>query len=271
MQFLQSALSQTAPFTIGICFAVFGSAHAEDTGADEESILELTLGGGLGYEPDYEGSDDYELSLIPHAELSLYGGLASLSIGGLEAALPIGDHVFIGAGLGYDDGRDDDENIALNGLGDVDGTWIGSIGAGLALDPFSLALILNHDLGDSHEGYTVDLEAGYEIELIEDQVKLELGTNTTWASANYNEAYFGISASQAAASGLGQFDADAGFKSAGIGIGAGYALTDYAYLELELGYSRLLGDAADSPIVDDLGDPNQFSAGLILALQFGLL
>ena len=34
------------------------------------------------------------------------------------------------------------------------------------------------------------------------------------------------------------------------------------------GYTRMLGDAADSPIVDDAGDANQFRAGVLVNYTF---
>jgi outer membrane scaffolding protein for murein synthesis (MipA/OmpV family) len=33
-------------------------------------------------------------------------------------------------------------------------------------------------------------------------------------------------------------------------------------------YKRLLGDAADSPVVDDEGDPNQFVGAMLLIYRF---
>jgi MipA family protein len=33
-------------------------------------------------------------------------------------------------------------------------------------------------------------------------------------------------------------------------------------------HARLLGDAADSPIVDDVGDANQFCGGALINYQF---
>jgi outer membrane scaffolding protein for murein synthesis (MipA/OmpV family) len=256
--------------TFGLGLIIAGPAIAEER-VEEEIILDLSVGGGVAYAPDYEGSDDYELALIPYAELSLYDGLATLSPGGLEVTAPLGSNIFVGAGLGYDGGRDEGDNDALNGLGDVDGSFIGSISGGLALGPAQLGLTFTHDLGSGHEGYTVDLDANTGFEIIEDKANISLGVGATWASKNYTEAYFGISAAQAAASGLNQFNTSAGLKSSGVRAGAGYALTDYASLQLELGYLRLLGDAADSPIVDQLGSQDQFFTGLVLALRLGLL
>ncbi|MGI9507582.1 MAG: MipA/OmpV family protein [Geminicoccaceae bacterium] len=269
-------LTVLVAIALGSGLAVMSLASAEEAATDEdEAILNLTLGAGVGYEPDYEGSDDYEVSPFPFVELNAFGGLASLSIGGLRALLPLTDHAFVGAGVGYDFGRDEDDNDALEGLGDVDGSVFGQLVGGYALDPLSFALIVSGDIGDiggkGHEGYTVDVQAGYEVELIEDKAGLSFGTGLTWASENYTEAFFGVSAAQAAASGLDQFDTEAGFKSAGVELGASYRLTDSVGLQLELGYSRLLGDAADSPIVADEGSPNQFSTSLVLTVGFDLL
>ncbi len=275
MQRMQSKypLTVLVAIALGSGLAVVSPASAEEAATEEdEAILNLTLGAGAGYEPDYEGSDDYEVSPFPFVELSAFGGLASLSIGGLQAFLPLTDHAFVGAGVGYDFGRDEDDNDALEGLGDVDGSVFGQLVGGYAFDPLSFALIVSGDIGGKgHDGYTIDVQAGYEVELIEDKAGLSFGTGLTWASANYTEAFFGVSAAQAAASGLDRFDTEAGFKSAGVELGASYRLTDSIGLQLELGYSRLLGDAADSPIVADEGSPNQFSTSLVLTVGFDLL
>ena len=51
-----------------------GAAGAEETlpSAPDttESHWEFTLGGGVGYAPDYEGSDDYEIKLLPRVEIT---------------------------------------------------------------------------------------------------------------------------------------------------------------------------------------------------------
>jgi outer membrane scaffolding protein for murein synthesis (MipA/OmpV family) len=33
-------------------------------------------------------------------------------------------------------------------------------------------------------------------------------------------------------------------------------------------YKRLVGDAEDSPVVDDAGDPNQFTAGILVVYHW---
>lgn len=47
-----------------------------------------------------------------------------------------------------------------------------------------------------------------------------------------------------------------------------YQMTERVQIGLVARYARLLGDAADSPIVDEEGDPNQFFGGLLVGLVF---
>lgn len=238
--------------------------------ADDETLLDLTLAGGVAYGPDYEGSDDYELSLVPYIELSALDGLASISLDGAQAYLPLSDDVAIGVGLSYDGGRDEDDNDDLDGLGDIDDSVIGSISAIAALGEAQIGLIFSHSLGGDVEGYTIDLTLGHEVEVIEDRFEVELEAGVTWTSKDHLDTYFGIDAGQAGASGLDETDVEAGFKSAGVEITGNYYLTDWLGLGLGVEYQRLLDDAADSPIVADEGSPHQFSALAYVAVEFGL-
>ena len=54
----------------------------------------------------------------------------------------------------------------------------------------------------------------------------------------------------------------------GLEFGAEYAWSDRITLYGDAGYRRLVGDAADSPIVKRAGSENQFTAGLGLTYRF---
>lgn len=92
--------------------------------------------------------------------------------------------------------------------------------------------------------------------------------STAYGSDDYMDAYFSVTPAQAAASAasLPSFDADAGFKNVSLELGADYRLTDRWTVTSKLGYSRLLGDAADSPVT---AARNQWSGGLGLTYTFG--
>lgn len=99
--------------------------------------------------------------------------------------------------------------------------------------------------------------------------QLTVGPRATWGSEDYMQTYFGVSASEAAAPGssLSEYDIGAGFQSVGISARASYDLTESTTLHIQGGWERLIGDAADSPIVEE-GDANQFSIGAGLSYEF---
>ncbi|HSA82816.1 MAG TPA: MipA/OmpV family protein, partial [Geminicoccaceae bacterium] len=84
---------------------------------------------------------------------------------------------------------------------------------------------------------------------------------------DYMSSYFGIDAADAARSGLDQFNADEGFKDVSVGGALTYRY-DRLSVSLLANYARLIGDAADSPVVDDAGDENQFFGGALVNYTF---
>jgi len=83
--------------------------------------------------------------------------------------------------------------------------------------------------------------------------------HVTWASDNYMESFFGVSEKESVRSGLRRFDVDSGVKDVGIELTSGTRFLKNWKIGFSLQYKRLLGDAADSPIVDD---KNQYLAGM---------
>jgi outer membrane scaffolding protein for murein synthesis (MipA/OmpV family) len=81
-------------------------------------------------------------------------------------------------------------------------------------------------------------------------------------------SYFGIDASNAARSGLDQYNADAGFKEVNFGGTLTYRFLGRSSVTALATYTRLTGDAADSPVVDDVGDANQFFGGALIDYRF---
>jgi outer membrane protein len=110
----------------------------------------------------------------------------------------------------------------------------------------------------------VELSVGANLPFKKPLVSVALGT--TWASDDYMESFFGISSTQSANSGLKTYDADAGIKDISLSMTAGYPLTNRWRLGGKVEYKRLVGDAADSPVVED---ENQFLAGIGISYHFG--
>lgn len=94
------------------------------------------------------------------------------------------------------------------------------------------------------------------------------GVESTYASKDYMDEYFSINAGDSARSGLSTFNADDGFKDVGVDANLTYQFTNNWSATGTLKYTRLLGDAADSPVTDNNGDENQLFGGLLINYTF---
>jgi outer membrane protein len=113
------------------------------------------------------------------------------------------------------------------------------------------------DVTEGNDGSIVRLRAGYRIPLSRTWI-LSVNAYTTWADNDYMATYFGVDPRDSARSGLEEYDADSGFKDIGITVPLRYGASEHWSIMGVSGYKRLIGDAADSPIVKDEGDKNQF-------------
>ena len=90
----------------------------------------------------------------------------------------------------------------------------------------------------------------------------------TFANDNYMETYFGVTDAQSSSSGLRKFKAESGMKDVSAGANFIYPIDRHWSMITFLSFSRLLNDAANSPLVKDLGPKNQFWLGLGAAYRF---
>ena len=82
------------------------------------------------------------------------------------------------------------------------------------------------------------------------------------------KSYFGITSAQSSSSGLREFKAGSGIKNVSGGANFIYPLDRHWSVISFIDYSRLLNDAASSPLVKDLGSKNQFLLGLGVGYKF---
>jgi MipA family protein len=237
---------------------------AENEGDKPSKDWTFMLGGGAMYAPDYEGSNDYKVLPIPIVEVSWRDRVRLTTKGGPGILVtPFAtDAVKVDLGLRYDMGRKESSNDALKGLGNVDGGAVAVVRFGYEMGPVGFGLEVARDLGGDRDGLVATAEAEYSIRVFGDRTRLSVSPHITWADDHYMSSGFGITAAQSARSvrRLARYDAGAGFKDAGVAVGVGYALTDSIQAMSRLGYSRMLGDAADSPLVKQEGSADQFSA-----------
>lgn len=235
--------------------------HEDSKDTDRKWAFSLGLTGGIS--PDYEGSNDYGFGIAPNIAFSwrdiiFYKGKS------LGANLIRKKNLKAGPILSWTSGRDEDDNDRLEGLGDVES----SIEAGGFISyrnkPLRFRLEARQDVNSGHEGALVELSGGTTLPIKNPLVFVSLGT--TWASDDYMENFFGVSSQQSVAAELHKYKADAGIKDINLGLKARYSITNRWRLGGKIEYKRLVGDAADSPIVDD---KNQFLVGISISYHMG--
>ncbi|MGB3739786.1 MAG: MipA/OmpV family protein [Pontixanthobacter sp.] len=119
-----------------------------------------------------------------------------------------------------------------------------------------------------HEGVIAVLGGDY-VMRDGDRQLISIGPRVTLTDASYQNAYFGVAPQDAIASGLPAFDADGGVQAVGGTVGYIQQFSPrwgiYSYAK----YDRLVGDAADSPVVRQFGSRDQLSGGIALTYTFG--
>jgi outer membrane protein len=241
---------------------------------DSGSGLNLTVGLGAAFAPDYEGSDDY--TFVPVWNLragNLYHPETFVQLTGpqLRSNLIPSDHWRFGVSGRYLPDYDDVDDDEVEDLGDVDNTLL-------------FGVTLGYDLiSGRRQDLAVELDAQYDVlegnggvltprlrwrQPLTQWMLFESTLSAVWASEDYMSNRFGISSGDAARSGLETHDADEGFKNAAASVSLTYQLTSGLSLTGLAAYNRLLGDAEDSPIVDDRGSANQLLGGVLLNYTF---
>jgi outer membrane scaffolding protein for murein synthesis (MipA/OmpV family) len=253
-------------YFIGFIFIIFEGSSVASSQSNQsqtygqDSDLSIRLGAIGIYKPEYEGSDDYEFKGFPMINITWRDMIFFHPRKGLGAYLWNKNDMKFGVSMSYSFGRDEDDSGDLSGLGDIESGANANVLFERAIDDFSFNAHYEQQFTGSDTGFQVHLGLGYNL-LIGEQTKLKPVVKTTYSSSDYVEEYFSISQSQSSRSGLPAFDADAGFKSVGLNIISIYRLSRHWGAQSMAGYKRLVGDAAESPVVKD---ENQylFSVGL---------
>lgn len=233
------------------------------------TVWSLNVGALAGLRPDYEGSDNYSFLGAPLVELRYGGDRFFVSTrDGIGATLVRIGGFTAGPVLRYRFGRDQDDNDALRGMGDVGGT--AEAGAFLRFQEGGWVAVINAAQGlngGGHRGATVFASLGYGGRLAERWL-FSLGPSITWASDNYMQSFFGVTPTQGARAGYAPYSPGAGVKDVGFGSTLTWLATDQIAVTAIAEVKELLNDAADSPLVERAGSSTQGFFGLALSYRF---
>jgi outer membrane scaffolding protein for murein synthesis (MipA/OmpV family) len=227
----------------------------------------LSIGVGPEYSPDYFGSDDYELTADPAAYVK-FENITFLDDDGLDFALVGFSNFRFGPTLRLIGKRDEDDNPALNNLGDVGRTFeFGGFAAATFVDRYSVKFKVRHAIATGHRGLVVDGTATALLFRF-GRLSTSVSAQTTWVGDDYADAYFSISPEQSLRSGLPTFDADAGFRDMGGSFNAYINILDRWSLNPYVSYRYIFDNFADTPIISDFGERAQLSVGFHVMREF---
>lgn len=245
--------------------------------ADDDPAHNLTVGLGVGITPEYEGADEYRP--FPVVPLRYEHPWVTIQVIGLGLEFDISPTEYLQAGptFQYKFARDSDvDDPIVRLLPQVDaalelGAFVRS-GIPLNMVGFDDPAIIfgqvtaRHDVLDGHGGFLAEGSLGV-TRPIGDRLNAIVFAKTTYASDDYMSAYYDVTAAGSAASGLAVFDADSGFKDVGVTGLLNFKVTEKWSATALGSYSRLIGDAASSPVVAVAGSRDQFTAGVAISYK----
>lgn len=255
--------------------------------AAEEGKARLSIGAGVAYFPDYEGSNEHTWSPIPAAQ----GTVAGMSFTLLANRVSL-DLIPNATGPGWDfqfgpvavlnlnrSKLSAIEDPRVRALGEVDtalevGAYVGIGRTGVVTsdyDKLSVTLSYRHDVTGVHKAGVWTPAINYVTPL---STKTLVGVFATAeiVEDDYARTYYGVTPAGSVASGLPVFTPKGGQKNIAFGGMFTVALTGDLTKGLAFvtgfNYSKLLGDVAASPLVSIAGSRHQWTGGAGLALTF---
>jgi outer membrane protein len=237
------------------------SALAEESSNDQYVI---DLGVGVMAKPRYPGSD--EVIAVPFPIISV-GRFFIPGIGQVIDEDQAIKRFSIYPSFNFNGKRESSDSNELEGLDDVD--WAVEVGLGMAYRHDWIRGFVEVRQGfNGYSGQVADFGIDFIANPTED-LQLMVGPRAGWGSDDYMDTYFGITTAEDLASDVydQSYDAEAGFNTVGVAATASYDLTDEFTFHLRGGWDRLIGDAADSPIVKE-GSADQFYGGAGISYQF---
>lgn len=228
------------------------------------SLKKTIIGLGAGLAPEYEGADEFKAFAFPEFRYNLTNGCYAYLLGPAIRVNLIPSRTFaFGPMIRYRPGRNSVKDEVIDKFKKIDPAAESGAFGNLTINNFSFYAAMNKDITDTHNGYLIDIAAGYR-SVIEYNVQLIIQAIGTYASDKFMETYFSVDAENSQQSGLPEYEAGAGLKDIGVMVALQYKInSNWGVLGI-MKYTRLLGDAMESPIVEKRGDSNNFMDGIAI-------
>ena len=283
----ESAPSNAPPDEVERTGAAGGPPEAIQGGGRPSSVFDgdwVTVGIGAALGPSYSGSNDYTISPAPVLQGSIGGIRLAPRPAGLAADLIQDGEGRITYNFGpafrlRSDRADDIEDEVVKLAGELDRAFELGFSAGIGVkqvlsraDNLSLELDVRWDIAGAHSGRVIEPSIAYFSPLNRGMIGI-FNVSAQFVDDGFADYHYSVDAEQSAATGLAEFQAEGGFNSIGANalliVDFDGNLTNGGLSGVIItGYSRLQGDAADTPYTSVRGDPNQFFAALGIAYTF---
>ncbi|MFK4003089.1 MipA/OmpV family protein [Qipengyuania sp. NPDC077563] len=281
-----------------ICaLAAPAAAQQTDTAAplptgEEGTVFDgdfLSVGVGVGYNPSYSGSDDYNVNVLPIVQGSVWG----IDINPRPAGLALDLIPDASEGVSFSAGpmvrlrndrvdADDINDDVVAAYGELDRAV--EVGASVGvkfpqlLNPFdslSLSLDATWDVAGAHDGRTISPSVTY-FTPVSRATAASLSFSTSFVDDDFADYYYSVPAANAALPAedvLPGFNAEGGMQSYGLNLLVAHDLSgDLTDGGLSLvgigGWTKLVGDAADTPFTSIRGDDDQYLVALGVGYTF---
>ena len=219
---------------------LFAAPPGKDGGLAGSVVLSTT---------EYPGSKDRRTLVLPVLDYQWANGWFAGATNGLGYNFSGRPDMQYGLRVTADFGRKESRSTALRGIGDIDANAeVGGFFNYSLVEGLSLISSLRYGAGKDGNGIVADFGVGYSLAFAQ-RWRLGVGADVTAANAKYMQSYFGVSQAQATASGYRAYASGAGLRDVRTSASLSYSFNPRTSVMLGLGTSTLLGDAADSPLV----------------------
>ncbi|HWK34862.1 MipA/OmpV family protein [Sphingomonas sp.] len=247
----------------------------------------VTLGAGMVYMPDYEGSGDYRFQAAPGAIGSISG--IGFVVAGNRASVDLvpnrpgsawdfqlGPIAALNFNRTSTRSIDDPRIRALGKVGTAIelGGYVGIGKTGVITSPYdklSLSVSYRHDVAGAHDSGIIQPTLTY-LTPLSRKAAVTVFASAEHAGRGYADAYFGITPAQSVASGLPVYNGRSGWKNWSLGGLGTVALTGDLLHGFKLVggglYRGMVGSYADSPVVRIAGSRGQWMGVVGLAYTF---
>lgn len=221
---------------------------------------DMYIGAGLAYAPRYQGSDEQRTKPAALLQMQWSNGIF---VSGLSAGMHMSDAPTVEYGplVAIEPGRSASGERKLSGIDAPLGTTSSSAGRASETTRFTeigsrleaggffnyyfdeslrVTSSLLYGAGNDRDGLLFNLGIQKALHQLTPHHRLSLSTGVTWANRDYTQAYFGNAT----------YRPGAGVRDVQLALNWNWELSNLWLLTTQMSVSRLLGPAADSPLVD---------------------